>query len=166
MKHCFIVFLIVWIAAGLSAAPVPQLDYTISPERTGDYRSFLVKLTFRGHASGTTALTIPFDTGLYRPQDHLAIQQIFNSTSYAFSKGDSAVYLIKHRPGALLTITYTVRNALKDSLPTLEEVYAQMFTPQYFYVLGHALWITPRDSAMPHITSTFNGRVCRHSGIS
>jgi predicted metalloprotease with PDZ domain len=55
--------------------------------------------------------------------------------------------MIKHKPGAMLTVTYTISNALKDSLPTLDEVYAQMFTPKYFYVIGHSLWIVPRDSS-------------------
>jgi predicted metalloprotease with PDZ domain len=147
MKHYFIICLLVCTSAGLSAAPAPTLNYTISPLKKGDYRSILIKLSFKGNASGSTALSVPFDTGLYRPQDQMAIQQIANSTAHTFAKGDSGVYQVQHKPGALVTLAYTVTNALKDSLPTVEEVYAQMFTPQYFYVLGHALWITPRDSS-------------------
>jgi predicted metalloprotease with PDZ domain len=147
MKLYFIICLLVCTSAGVSAAPAPTLNYTICPLKKGVYQSFLIKLSFTGNASGTTALTIPFDTGLYRPQDQLAIQQIANSTGHTFAKGDSGVYLVQHKPGALVTVTYTVTNALKDSLPTLDEVYAQMLTHGYFYVLGHALWIAPRDSS-------------------
>ena len=131
----------------LLAADGPTITYTVSPLTKGDYRTFLIEMKFKGNAAGKTILSIPFETGLYRPQDHFAVVKVTNSWKHQRVIGDSSLYLIEHKPGADLTVRYTIKNALKDSLPALDEVYAQMLTDKYFYLLGNSLWAVPQDSS-------------------
>jgi predicted metalloprotease with PDZ domain len=129
------------------AAPAPTLTYTISPLKKGSYEAFLIEMKMKGSATGRTLLSIPYETGLYRPQDHFRIIDVVNSRKHQRVVNDSSSYLIEHKPNASLTIKYIVENALKDSLPTFNEVYAQMLTNKYFYLLGNYVWAIPQDSS-------------------
>lgn len=146
MKRFGIALGLLWINYALWAAPAPKLSYTVSPLKSGDHRTFLVEMRLKGSATGETALTLPFETGLYRPQDQLSILGVTNSHRHHRAAGDSALYIISHKPNAPLTVRYTITNALKDTLPTGNEVHAQMLTPHYFYLIGSSLWVTPGDS--------------------
>ncbi|MGZ8517420.1 MAG: M61 family metallopeptidase [Chitinophagaceae bacterium] len=145
-RHCPALFFLL-IAHSLFAATVPKLAYTISPLTKGDYHTFLIEMNFKGSTTGKTTLSIPFETGLYRPQDHFAVINVTNSVGHQRVINDSSHYVIEHKPGVQLTLRYTIKNALKDSVPTLDEVYAQMLTDKYFYLLGSFLWVVPADSA-------------------
>lgn len=131
----------------LFASPGPGLDYTVSPLIHGNYSSFLIEMNLKGSSSGKTTITIPYETGLYRPQDQFTIIQILNCQKHQRVSDDSSLYVIEHEPNAPLTIRYTIKNALKDSLPALDEVYAQMLTDKYFYLIGSSAWVIPRDSS-------------------
>lgn len=146
MKRFCSSLLLLLLSYFLLAAESPAISYTVSPLRKGDYRRFLIEMKFKGNAAGRTLLAIPFETGIYRPQDHFAVIKVINSKKHQRVMGDSSLYLIEHKPGSDLTVKYTIENALKDSLPTLEEVYAQMLTDKYFYLLGSSLWTVPQDS--------------------
>lgn len=132
------------------AAPVPTITYTISPLTKGAYQSVLIEMKVKGSATGETRLAIPYETELYRPQNQIRIAEVINSSRHQVVAGDSSAYLIEHKPNAILTIKYVIGNALKDSLPGFSEVYAQMLTNKYFYLLGNYAWIIPQDSAAAH----------------
>lgn len=129
------------------AAPSPAITYTISPLKKGNFQSVLIEMKMKGDASGKTLLSIPYETGLYRPQDQFRVVAVVNSIKHQRVVNDSTTYLIEHKPNAQLTIRYVLENALKDSLPTFNEVYAQMLTDQYFYLLGNYAWVIPQDSS-------------------
>ncbi|HET9431514.1 MAG TPA: hypothetical protein VFO70_10085, partial [Chitinophagaceae bacterium] len=78
----------------LFAAPDPGLSYTVSPMFQGNYSSFLIEMNLTGSASGKTTVTIPYETGLYRPQDHFTIIQILNSQKHQRVPDDSSLYVI------------------------------------------------------------------------
>lgn len=147
MKRFCSPLLLLLLSHFILAAEGPTITYTVSPLTKGDYRTFLIEMKFKGNAAGRTILSIPFETGLYRPQDHFAVVKVTNSGKHQRVMGDSSLYLIEHKPGAALTVRYTIENALKDNLPTLDEVYAQMLTDKYFYLLGSSLWTVPQDSS-------------------
>jgi predicted metalloprotease with PDZ domain len=123
-----------------------KLSYTVSPVKANDYSTFLIELKVKGSASGHTVFSIPYETGNYRPQDQIRMLNVTNGEQHGYDATDSTQYYIKHKPHAPLTIKYTVQNALKDSLPTLDEVYTQMLTPKYYYLIGHFLWMAPADT--------------------
>lgn len=129
------------------AMPAKTVAYTISPLKKGSYDAFLIEMTMKGNATGKTRLSLPFEIGLYRPQDHIRVIDVVNGQKHHLMAEDSSSYQIEHKPNAILTVKYIVENALKDSLPTLNEVYAQMLTNKYFYVLGSSFWIVPEDSS-------------------
>jgi predicted metalloprotease with PDZ domain len=144
-RYCAVVFFLL-IGHTLFAAAIPKLAYTISPLTKGGFHTFLIEMSFKGSTTGKTTLSIPFETGLYRPQDHFAVVGVTNSIRHQRVMDDSSRYVIEHNPGAQLTLRYTIKNALKDSVPTLDEVYAQMLTDKYFYLIGNFLWVVPLDS--------------------
>ena len=147
MKRIFFMLLLLTSHMLAIAASAPMVTYTISPLKKGLYTSFLIKMSFNGDASGKTRITVPYENGQYRPQDHLEILDISNSVKHYWNAEDSGSYMIEHAANAFLTVTYKLNNALQDSLPALDEVYAQMLTGNYFYLIGSTFWITPEDSA-------------------
>lgn len=150
MKKYYASLFFLLITHVLFAAPDPKVSYTISPLKAGDYQSFLIKMKLKGSPAGITTLSIPYETGQYHPQENLAIINISNCQKHGSLKVDSSIYVIEHKPNAELTVTYTIKNALKDSLPAADEVYAQMLTDKYFYCIGSSLWIVPLDSSGVH----------------
>lgn len=150
MKKYYASLFFLLITHVLFAAPGPKVSYTVSPLKAGDYHAFLIKMTLKGCATGKTTLSVPYATGQYHPQENMAIISVSNCRKHASLTGDSSVYVIEHTPNAQLTVTYTIKNALKDSLPAADEVYAQMLTDSYFYFIGSSLWIVPLDSSGMH----------------
>ncbi len=147
MKRFWFFFFFSFSTYVLAASPSPTLIYTISPLKKGDFHSFTIRLEFQGSPTGTTLVSVPFENGPYRPQDQIDILSISNSNKHQVVKGDSGLYQIVHKPNARLTLLYSIKNALKDSIPGLDEVYAQMLTDKYFYWIGNSSWIVPRDSS-------------------
>lgn len=150
MKKYYASFFFLFVTRILLAATGPKVSYTVSPLKSGDYHSFLIKMTLKGSPAGLTTLSVPYETGQYHPQENLAIINVSNCKKHSSSREDSSVYVIEHTPNAELTLTYTIKNALRDSLPAGDEVYAQMLTVKYFYCIGSALWVVPLDSSGVH----------------
>ncbi|HYH13590.1 MAG TPA: hypothetical protein VD794_00125, partial [Flavisolibacter sp.] len=125
----------------------PNVSYTVSPATKNDYSTFLVNLSVKGNASGQTIFAIPFEKGHLQPQDQISIIEVINGQTHQYVATDSSLYEVKHKPNAQLTLKYIVKNALKDSVPAIDNFFAQMLKPTYYHIIGNTFWIAPNDSS-------------------
>lgn len=125
----------------------PKVSYTVSPATKNNYNTFLVELSVKGNASGQTTFAIPFEKGQFQPQDQISIVDVVNGQKHQYVAADSSLYWVKHKPNAQLTLKYVVKNALKDSVPKMENFFAQMLTSVYYHIIGNTFWVAPNDSS-------------------
>lgn len=95
----------------LGAAKVPTVDYRLGVEATADGKPPLVdvELTFRGDADGETRLDLPDHWAsakdLWR---YVSDVQVQGATA---AEDGPAVRVLRHKPGARITVRYRVRTA-------------------------------------------------------
>ena len=141
-------------ALALSAADGPApIEYEVAPVMGAEGAEALaVTLRLTGDADGETRLRLPDrwagETELHRHLDALTVE---GATVEAPSP---AVRVLKHAPGAPLTVRYRVRHAYDGDLavdrPESGNPYRPVIRPGHVSVLGHAAMIVPeRDDYEP-----------------
>ncbi|GAA4341616.1 hypothetical protein [Flaviaesturariibacter amylovorans] len=94
----------------LTAAAQPQWSYSFRMDTAGTKPTLEVALSFKGHASGRTELLLPDAWGseheLYRFVSALEVQ---GGGARLEARKDSLHRLVRHRPGADLTVRYRLQ---------------------------------------------------------
>lgn len=127
---------------------ISNLTYSITVlPKTGEFK---IVLEFTTADVTTTAIQLPKQFGSFTNAfRYVSIQKGKNIESASVSGTDSSVIILKHRPQQSLSFVYTLKNALKDSLPGKEPAYSIIIKPGYFKIPGHVLFAYPKkDSAL------------------
>lgn len=120
------------------------LRYAISYSPLLDGGSFRIEFTFIGEESGRTRVILPSEWG-GQDQLYLGIRALRVDTAEATltDTEDPAVKLIMHNPGAELRVTYTVVRDRNGRSTGGGRFYRPILMPDYFFVIGQALWVYP-----------------------
>jgi predicted metalloprotease with PDZ domain len=127
---------------------ISNLTYSITVlPKSGEFK---IVLEFTAADITTTAIQLPKQFGSFTNAfRYVSIQKGKNIESASVSGTDSSVIILKHRPQQSLSFVYTLKNALKDSLPGKEPAYSIIIKPAYFNIPGHVLFAYPKkDSAL------------------
>jgi predicted metalloprotease with PDZ domain len=137
------------------------LDYAIVPQFYNDLEldGFSITLTFQGDADGDTQLLLPDQyhhvKGLYRNVKYLRVQG--DKAILLTDKRDSSVVRVRHSPGTLLTITYSLVQGRSHTELSAQNWGAPYIKPDYFQVLGAALFIVPTSVEGYQVTLRWTG---------
>lgn len=147
--------LILLLFAVLVAMPVQarSISFTLSPAiESGALRALNVEIVLPGDADGETELELPDDWGGKR--DLWRGINGFRVTGQGMSVvagGNQALKIIRHAPGARLTVRYQVRQFWPgEPAAGNSNEYRPVIQPGYFHVIGWTLFARPKASlAMP-----------------
>src|SRR5687767_3176016 len=127
-----------------STTPLTRLTYVVEPIIQGESGRLRVSLTFRGDSSGKSRLLLPLEWShgveLYR-----AIRNI-RSLSEDVKVEDTKephVKTVHNRPNQRASLTYEVVSQPPGTKLTRETYHYPVLRPNYFYVMGQALWVYP-----------------------
>ena len=137
------------------AEPPDAADYTLTPVLDGDQLTALdVTMTFRGDADGETRLELPDafagQSELWR---HLSDLRASGATSTGV---DQAARVLRHSPGARVTVRYRVRSAY-DATPTAYAKGGAIVRPDWVASFGEALFASVDGREQSPATVTFSG---------
>lgn len=144
-----LIFLFVFITGILNAqkSSISNLTYSITVlPKAGEFK---IELDFVA-ADATTAIQLPKEfasfTNAYR---YVTIQKGKNIESVSVNETDSSVVVLQHQPKQTISFVYTLKNALRDSLPGKQPAYSIIIKPNYYHIPGHVLFAYPKkDSAL------------------
>lgn len=136
---CSIIFL-------TNQAQTVSLSYSITCKDTG---SLSISLRCKGHVSGITELKVKSDwAGGYDGQTFIKVLKIAGAKSFFPNPEKVDLLTIHHKPGAMLDITYSVKNVAKYNFSEGEDAYLPLINSKYFSCIGHNLFVYPvHDSA-------------------
>lgn len=128
-----------------AARPPPPVDYRLEVEQADPAQppTLLVEIRLRGDADGETRLDLPTEfadgKALWR---NLSDLQVRGAT---VSEDGPAVRVLRHRPGAALTVRYRVRTAYPED-PQAHDgnpYRGPILRPTWFAVLGESVFAVP-----------------------
>lgn len=150
---------ILLLFAVLAAMPAQarSISFTVSPViESGALRALNVEIVLPGDADGETELELPDDWGgkrdLWRGINGFRVSGQGMSVA---AGGDPARKVVRHAPGAQLTVRYQVRQFWpgEPSAGDSNE-YRPVIQPGYFHAIGWTLFARPKASlAMPATVS-------------
>jgi len=139
-------------ASAAWAAPGP-VDYRLSPElRGGQLTALVVKMSFRGEASGLTPFALP--EGYGAAQDGWrVVRDLRIDGAVSVDTPDPGHRLIHAKPDARLTVSYRVV-PMYDHDPKSEEAeqYRPTVRPSWFEAVGSSVF------AEPYVQLAFEGK--------
>ena len=142
-------------SAPAGAEPLDAADYTLAPVRDGDRLTALdVTMAFRGDADGETLLELPDafagQSELWRNLSDLRVQGAMVASA------DKKARVLRHRPGARVTIKYRVHSAY-DETPTAYAKGGAIIRPDWLASFGEALFASVDGREQSPATVTFSG---------
>lgn len=148
-----IVVCVLWLAAAVTVSADSSVAYTMSPVlKDGALSALAIEMRFAGDSDGETKIELPNSWGGYEKL-YQAIQD-FTVTGEDASVApvrEPAVRMVRHKPGALLTVSYRVVQYW-DGEPAANggNEYRPVIQLGYFHVLGNAVFALPdRDTQTP-----------------
>lgn len=140
--------LLVAVPALLGAAPAPiaePIDYRITPElREGALERIAVQLRFRGEADGDTLLALP-NRWAGSERLHEVVEDLRAEGGTIAAHEDPAWRVIRHAPGAMITVHYAIGRSEADPGAGYEKA-RPVVRPGWFYIHGEGALATPSGS--------------------
>lgn len=145
MTAKFLLFAAIALLFG-DAARGETVSWTLAPQVSGSAVTGIdYTLTFSGDADGTTDLSLPDNWG-GENRLYLGLHDIA-ATGAVIEAGDTPASLhLVHPPGAPLTLTWRIGSgagAPPDSKQGGGNDYRPVFSPDFFYIIGHTALIRP-----------------------
>lgn len=133
----------------IAAAPAPEpapIDYLVTPEiGAGGLDRIRVTMRLRGDADGETGLALP---SRWAGSDrlHERIERLSVTGGALTETSDPARRLIRHAPGAALSITYRLGRSDADPDAGFEKA-RPVVRPRWFYIHGEGAFAVPEGRA-------------------
>ena len=145
MKLVPALFALLLIAAAPAREPAP-VDYLVTPEVGADgLERIRITIRLRGDADGETGLALP---SRWAGSDrlHERIERLSVAGGTIAETGDPARRLIRHAPGAALSVSYRIGPSGADPDSGYEKA-RPVVRPGWFYVHGEGAFAVPEGRA-------------------
>jgi predicted metalloprotease with PDZ domain len=155
MRAVFLVAVGLWFAASATAG---ELRYTVSPAiEHGALHAVDVEMVMTGDGDGETEIELPDQWGgkteLWRG---LSEFRVTGDDLRLAQGGTPAIKIVRHAPGAELTVRYRVVQTWKgEPAITGSNEYRPVIRPQYFHLIGWTYFARPKASLATPAKVTF-----------
>src|SRR5262245_47608018 len=141
-----------------ASATAGELSYTMSPAiENGALHAIDVEMVMTGDSDGETEIELPDQWGgkseLWRG---LTEFRVSGEELRLAQGGTPALKVVRHAPGAKLTVRYRVVQAWKgEPAITDSNEYRPVIRPQYFHLIGWSVFARPKWSLATRATFAF-----------
>ncbi|HZF42881.1 MAG TPA: hypothetical protein VEZ48_05690 [Sphingomonadaceae bacterium] len=118
------------------------VSYVLTPAvKNGRLSHVAVELRFRGDQDGETELVMPDKGGEDRPWPGASALSVRGGK---LQPQAGAYRVLRHRPGAALTVRYRIEAEQREDPGPNAELYAPVIRPNWFHLIGEAGFAYPR----------------------